>query len=351
MKRKSFWIERQLSLKLCFLLLFASALHAEHFISFIVPCYNCEATVEEAINSIYDQNLQLPFEVICTNDASTDGTEALLRACERKYRNFFVYSHECNKGGGAARNSCVRHSMVDLIFCLDADNVLASHSIKPLIDLLDQKRADVVAFEELRLFRVEKESTGCYMLSGINYFYDLASWLALPGSDPSMGGNYLYTRKSYDRAGGYWEDLSAVDTHSFGFKLLATGSVIHVLPGSFYWHRLDDNSYYMREHRKNTNNANVVKAMKRIAEIFSEETQEEFLAETDPEVAYNSFYHQVPNPFELVDKELLDSLFRGYRFREEKNYKAAAFEFGKLLKESYRSEKIAQLFQEMLDQL
>lgn len=342
-------MKKPLILLILHFLVGAAGLYGEHFVSFIIPCYNCENTVEESIASIYEQQLALPFEVICTNDGSTDGTAAVLSRCEKKYHHFFVYSHERNRGGGAARNTCVQHSQGDLIFCLDSDNVLAPHSIQPLIDLMDQTQADVVAFEELRLFRDEKEATGRYILSGIDHFYDLTNWLAAPCSDPSMGGNYLYTRKSYDRAGGYWEDLSAVDTHSFGFKLLATGSVIRVLPGSFYWHRLDDNSYYIRENRKNTNNANLVKALYRISEIFSEETRQEFLEDIDPETVYHIFYDQQPNQFELAESKILQSLFRGYRFRQEKNYKRAAFEFGAAISEGCQSEKIQQLFLDMLN--
>ena len=63
----------------------------EHFLSFIMPCFNCSKTMKESIDSIYEQNIMIPFEVVCTDDASTDNTVEILRVYEEKYDNFYVY--------------------------------------------------------------------------------------------------------------------------------------------------------------------------------------------------------------------------------------------------------------------
>src|SRR5690242_7070809 len=90
---------------------FYSTLRADHFLTFIMPCYNCADTVVESLNSIYAQkNLAIPFEVICTDDASTDSTRTILLAYQKNHPSMHLLFHEKNKGGGAARNTCVRHA-------------------------------------------------------------------------------------------------------------------------------------------------------------------------------------------------------------------------------------------------
>ena len=42
-------------------------------LTIIIPCFNCEDTVQEAIESIFKQNLT-NFEIIAVDDCSTDNT-------------------------------------------------------------------------------------------------------------------------------------------------------------------------------------------------------------------------------------------------------------------------------------
>ena len=80
-----------------------------HKLSIIMPCYNCTATLEEALASIYTQELEMPFEVVMVNDGSTDGTGQLIEELARRYAHIRYVSHDRNRGGGAARNNA-RHS-------------------------------------------------------------------------------------------------------------------------------------------------------------------------------------------------------------------------------------------------
>ena len=53
-------------------------------ISIIMPCYNCSGTLEEAVTSIYTQNLIIPFEIVMVNDGSTDNTFELIKELKKK---------------------------------------------------------------------------------------------------------------------------------------------------------------------------------------------------------------------------------------------------------------------------
>lgn len=218
----------------------------EHFISFIMPCYNCSKTVIESLDSIYKQNLQIPFEVICTNDCSSDNTLEILNDYEKRHPNMKVFFNEKNMGGAYTRNECVKHSKGDLIFCLDSDNILAENSINKLINILDKTGCEAAAFKEIRFFtdNVLKYTSWSYQannnISDINHFFST-------NKTPASSGNYLYTKESFLRAKKYPENAGALDTWGFGLRQYATGTKIAILPDSYYWHRSSDDSYWKRD--------------------------------------------------------------------------------------------------------
>ena len=55
-------------------------------INVIVPCYNVEKYIDRCLDSVVGQTIGLDkLEIICVNDASTDGTWDRLSAWEKRY--------------------------------------------------------------------------------------------------------------------------------------------------------------------------------------------------------------------------------------------------------------------------
>lgn len=234
-------------MRFLFILSLPAILFADHFLTFIVPCYNCEQWVEESIESILDQkNLNCPFEIVCTDDGSKDGTYSLLCSLRKKHPEMRVFQHEKNQGGGACRNTCVSQAQGDLIFCLDSDNVLAPNSVQTLIDHLDRSGDDAVAFGEAHYFRETREVSGKSVYQLPEEKVTLQQVLQ-ETETPPWSGNYLYTKKSFTKAGGYPTDVNAMDTYAFGFLQLMNGCKMSYVPGTFYLHRHGIDSYYVRE--------------------------------------------------------------------------------------------------------
>jgi glycosyltransferase involved in cell wall biosynthesis len=217
-------------------------------ISFIMPAYNCEKTVIEAVESIISGNLAKGDELVIVNDASTDQTGAVLGKVKHKYPEIVTITHQHNRGGGAARNTAVMNAKHPLLFCLDSDNILISNSVARLKEFLIISGADAACFEEIRFFQGDGSNVSHKWIFHHSMF-DFADHLT--GSIvPGASGNYLFTLNSWKRAGGYPEFASAMDTWGFGLRQLATKTVIHVLPNSYYLHRTGIESYWVREARK-----------------------------------------------------------------------------------------------------
>ena len=87
-------------------------------ISVVMPSYNSEQYIEEAIQSVLDQTYR-NFELIVIDDGSQDNTTDLVG----RYGNRVSLSIQPNMGPGAARNNGIRQSRGSLICFLDSDDV------------------------------------------------------------------------------------------------------------------------------------------------------------------------------------------------------------------------------------
>ena len=87
-------------------------------ISVVIPVYNEVATLEKIVGKI--RKLDLDVEIILVDDASTDGSGAVISQLA-KLSNVFSFSHEFNKGKGASLRTGFGNTTGDVILVQDAD--------------------------------------------------------------------------------------------------------------------------------------------------------------------------------------------------------------------------------------
>jgi glycosyltransferase involved in cell wall biosynthesis len=216
-------------------------------ISFIVPCYNCESTLVESVESIFDGNFSEGDEVILVDDCSSDATPNLICQLKKKYRGVISIQHHINKGSAAAsRNSGIDASRNELLFCLDSDNILVPNSVSKLKMFLFENNLDAAAFGEIRYFKLTKNKLSeiWKMNSELNFIEALNN----PSKTPCGSGNYLFTKNIWKKGGRYNESLGgALDSEIFGLCILAIGAKFRTLPNSGYFHRYGYHSTYIKD--------------------------------------------------------------------------------------------------------
>ena len=87
-------------------------------VSVVIPVFNGEAFLREAVQSVLDQKYS-PLEIIIVDDGSTDDTERVARSLPENVR----YLHQSNQGPAAARNRGIEHAQGSLIAFADADDL------------------------------------------------------------------------------------------------------------------------------------------------------------------------------------------------------------------------------------
>lgn len=93
-------------------------------VSVIIPVYNGERYIAEAIESVLAQDCR-HIEIVAVNDGSTDGTEEVLRS----YADV-QYLYQERQGASSARNRGVRFSSGEFIAFLDADDLWTKDKLK-----------------------------------------------------------------------------------------------------------------------------------------------------------------------------------------------------------------------------
>jgi len=266
-------------------------------ITFFIPAYNCSTTIGESVDSIMKSNFEDSDELIIVNDHSTDDTAEVLKKLQEKYPAITLITHKRNKGGGAARNTAVENARHELLFCLDADNVLAPDSIDPLKKYLIEHDADVTSFQYQHFFLNDK-NTPEYTWSLPAGEVPLSTYLHGENT-PGQHGNYLFTKKSWINAKGYSEGSGALDTWTFGLRQAITGAKIMVLKDTFYYHRLDPkNSYWMRDAESNLWSVSVKSTTALLP--FIDMIDESFLNYMLGKGRYSWFHNLKNKPLKLV---------------------------------------------------
>lgn len=223
---------------------------AKTSISYVIPAFNAERTLAEAVRSIFDQNFTEGDEVIIVDDGSTDGTRVLAESLVKEFApKVTLIVNEVNKGCPASRNVGIARAKNPFIFNLDSDNVLPKGSVAALREGIVRENADVAAFQEYRYFKTTTaEITHRWVcVSGIFTLADILGGVM----NPAPGGNFLYRRAVWERIGRYDEYGKGLhEAWGFSLKLLSNGAKFAVIPDTFYFHRYSHESLFVRESKK-----------------------------------------------------------------------------------------------------
>ena len=90
----------------------------------IIPIYNTEAYVEEAINSVVNQSIGFEdhIQLILVNDGSTDNSGLICKRYKESYPNNIIYLEKKNGGVSSARNLGMKYIKGEYVNFLDSDD-------------------------------------------------------------------------------------------------------------------------------------------------------------------------------------------------------------------------------------
>lgn len=118
-------------------------------ISVVIPVFNCDFYIQEALDSIVNQTIIDDIEVIMVDDGSTDDSKYIIEQYALDFDNFYAYHIE-NKGVTFARNFGIDLAKGEYIHFMDADDYLPCEAYEKLYNLASKFNHDVVTGNFLR---------------------------------------------------------------------------------------------------------------------------------------------------------------------------------------------------------
>ena len=114
-------------------------------LSIIIPVYNSEKYLPECLDSILSQDFR-EFEVICVNDASTDGSVEILDRYAKRDARFRILT-QVHGGPGAARNLGMARATGEYLYFMDSDDYLAvENAFSFMVEEMESRSLDILFF-------------------------------------------------------------------------------------------------------------------------------------------------------------------------------------------------------------
>ncbi len=222
-------------------------------VSVIMPVYNVELFLCEAIDSVIQQDIGLAnIQLILVDDGSTDGSGAICDRYAAAHPENIQVIHKENGGVSSARNLAIEHIRGEYVNFLDSDDKLSSDALRKLADFMDANRmqVDVVAFP-MQFFDGQ---TGNHIL---NYKFNRGSRvidLDKEWQNPQLSMSSAMVKAEKLRQYRFDPRLSYAEDAKVMQMLLAQKRAMGVVSGCCYWYRRrtvgEESSIQASFHRK-----------------------------------------------------------------------------------------------------
>jgi len=215
-------------------------------VSAIIPCYNGEAYIRKAIDSIIGQSYA-HFEIIVVDDGSTDDSRRIVEGLADDPRVKLV-THDTNRGIAAARNTGLRESTGEYITFLDQDDTWRPQKLEKQVDILVKSDPNEVGFvfSDLEIINEPGRKTRSKISKappgiGSASRHDCIKTLFMSNYIPII--TVMIRRDCFDEVGGFDEDIrSGSDDYDLFFRLLMKYRFVHI-PEPLAIRRLHEANY------------------------------------------------------------------------------------------------------------
>lgn len=223
----------------------------EYRVSIIMGIYNCENTLDEAIQSLLDQTNQ-QWKLIMCDDGSKDNTYKKAKSYAEQYENIILIQNDKNMGLNYTLNHCLEYVDTEYVARMDADDISLPTRLEKEINFLDDHHeyamvsTPMIYFDEHGYFRVGKGNGEVIKSDFIK-------------GTPFCHAPCMVRSEAYRKVKGYTvaEKLLRVEDYHLWYKMYLNGYRGYNLKEPLYKMRDDRNAKNRRKYKYRINEANV----------------------------------------------------------------------------------------------
>ncbi len=214
-------------------------------VSVIIPVYNCDRYLAQAIESVLAQTYQ-PIEIIVVDDGSTDNTSEVAKSFGAAVQYYF----QINSGSAAARNRAIELAKGDFFAFLDADDLWVEDKLtRQMAAFANNPNLDIVFGQVQQFITPElpdhfKEKLHCPPE-------------LMPGHIPSA---LLIKRESFFRVGLFETQWKLAEFASWQVRVTELGLQTIVLPDLVAKRRLHETNKGIQQRQYQTEYIRILKA-------------------------------------------------------------------------------------------
>ncbi len=192
-------------------------------ISVIIPVYNCEKYLEQALCSIQNQTIQ-PDEIIVIDDGSTDRSAHIV-----KRFNGIKYTYQNNHGVSVARNRGIRLAKGQILAFLDADDLWPENKLETQMQYFKKDPLIEVVMGHVQCLRLLKGiGKQCHFEEFRNPFFTF------------LFGAVLFRRSIFDKIGFLDEGLRFSEDVDWFLRAKESGACMLTLQQTTLLYRLHE---------------------------------------------------------------------------------------------------------------
>lgn len=158
-------------------------------VTILITSYNYSKYLRRCIRSCLNQSFsKSEYEILIVDDASTDGSQNILREVEKDYANIRVVYNDVNLGLGASCRVGAAKALGHAIVRVDADDYVNEHFVTVLYSYLSMNNASAVACDYVEVDSYEnilnrksakKEPIACGVMFKTDILHEIGSYKSL----------------------------------------------------------------------------------------------------------------------------------------------------------------------------
>lgn len=210
-------------------------------ISVILPFFNAQDFLEEAIDSVLNQTFK-NFELILINDGSYDDSLSIAESFKNIDNRVKIIT-QCNRGMAIALNKGIELSKADIIARMDGDDICHPDRLKMQFEKLKSMPENSLVSTLVQPFSIHKISEGSQ-----RYFYWLNSKVShdqiiegLFKESPIIHPSVMFTKKAFLDSGKYLE-YNGPEDYDLWLKMAQNETTFSKIPLILLNYRIHNNN-------------------------------------------------------------------------------------------------------------
>ncbi|RKX59155.1 MAG: hypothetical protein DRP29_05180 [Thermodesulfobacteriota bacterium] len=224
-------------------------------VSVLMPAYNAEKYIEEAIDSVLKQTFT-DFELIIVNDCSTDNTKDVAYSAIKNDPRGFIIDLPENKGKAHALNYAIQQSKGQYICILDADDIFFPDKLEQQVKFMNEHPEIDMLYGGAKYFGdsdeepkqrevldSSKDLYGNLLKAGqmtLEQLNDMHHGILDEGDSIITACSVMIRKKVFSLC-RFDEELRNIEDYDMWYQIIGNKFKLHGIKKPFYYYRIHDN--------------------------------------------------------------------------------------------------------------